>query len=84
MTRLARLRAGQRGVIDSFHHSHHDPRLATRLMEMGLTVGSEIEVAYEAPFGGALAVRCRGTLIALRLGDAEIVEIRLTAGADEP
>ena len=69
--KLAAIKPGARGTIIGF--SKHE--LTNRLMEMGMTVGTEIEVAHEAPFGGAIAVRCRGTLIALRLDDAQIVEV---------
>jgi Fe2+ transport system protein FeoA len=46
------------------------------MMEMGLTPGAEIEVTHRSPFGGALAVRCRGTLIAIRLSDAKAVVVK--------
>ena len=69
--RLAAMKPGARGTIIGF--SEHP--LTNRLMEMGMTLGTEIEIAHEAPFGGAIAVRCRGTLIALRLTDAQIIEV---------
>lgn len=76
--KLSTLKPGARGVVCKFTERDSGPSLTGRLMEMGLTIGAELEVAHEAPFGGALAVRCRGSLVALRLGDAELVEVTLT------
>ena len=74
---LSHLRPGTRAVIKNFTHSNQgDGSLVQRLMEMGLTVGTPIEVAHLAPFGGAIAVRCRGTLIALRTIDASQIEVQ--------
>lgn len=70
---LISLKPGARATITKFNGDDHD--LATRLMEMGLTIGSQIEIAYEAPFGGAIAIRCRGSLIALRSTDAALIEV---------
>ncbi len=48
--------------------------MVQRLMEMGFLEGSQVEVVHEAPFGGdPIAVRVRGTLIALRREEANLV-----------
>lgn len=74
---LSALKPGVRAVVCGFNESAEQAiGLARRMMEMGMTCGSEIEIAHEAPFGGAIAVRCRGTLIAVRKSDAAIVEVR--------
>ena len=73
---LSSLKPGASALVCGFLDHSSDRQLSSRMMEMGLTLGSQIEVAFEAPFGGAIAVRCRGTLIALRLDDAAIVEVR--------
>ena len=52
-----------------------------RLMEMGLTEGSVVSIKHLAPFGGTIAVECRGTLIAIRIDDAKFIEV-LEVGAD--
>lgn len=45
--------------------------VSQRLMEMGFLEGSEVELVHEAPFGGdPIAVRVRGSLIALRRAEA--------------
>lgn len=49
-----------------------------RLLEMGLVVGSRVEIVHEAPFGSdPIAVRVRGTLIALRRSEANAIEVQL-------
>jgi Fe2+ transport system protein FeoA len=75
---LSKLEPGSRAVIMDFIRGSADGpgSLIQRMMEMGLTIGAEVEVAHRAPFGGGIAVRCRGTLIALRLTDAEKIQVR--------
>lgn len=46
-------------------------RLGERLLEMGLTPGTEVEVIRHAPFGGPIEVRIRGYLLLLRRCEAE-------------
>jgi ferrous iron transport protein A len=46
-----------------------------RLMEMGLTPGSKIEVVRAAPLGFPIEVKVRGYSISLREAEAECVEI---------
>lgn len=52
--------------------------LARRLLEMGLLEGADVEVLHQAPFGGdPLAVRVRGSIVALRRNEANIIEVVL-------
>jgi ferrous iron transport protein A len=46
-----------------------------RLTELGLRHGAHIEVLRRAPFGGPLALRVGGALIALRLAQASQVAV---------
>ena len=73
--KLSELKPGALAIVSKFSDNDPHKTLSNRIMEMGMTVGSQVKVEHEAPFGGAIAVRCRGTLIALRLEDAEIVEV---------
>lgn len=72
---LSELKPGNRAIIKAFARQEGSDDLTLRLMEMGLTIGSEIEIAYEAPFGGTIAVRSRGGLIAVRTSDAKLIEV---------
>jgi ferrous iron transport protein A len=52
-----------------------DP-IARRLLEMGVTDGSVVEVMYEAPFGGdPIAVKIRGALLGLRREEADYIMV---------
>ena len=75
--RLGELRTGQGGTIVQVGAVPLEPtriQIVQRLMEMGFLDGSWVEVLHEAPFGGdPIAVRVRGTLIALRREEANLV-----------
>jgi ferrous iron transport protein A len=50
--------------------------LARRLLEMGILEGAPIEIIHEAPFSrDPIAVKARGTLIALRRQEANWIEV---------
>lgn len=57
---------------------HGQGEITRRLLEMGLTQGTRVEVLGSAPFGGTLRVRCGGHQLALRNAEANLVEVRLT------
>lgn len=45
-----------------------------RLMDIGFTEGAEIECVLAAPGGGIKAYLVRGSVIALREGDARLIK----------
>ncbi|MCI5494154.1 MAG: ferrous iron transport protein A [Lachnospiraceae bacterium] len=49
--------------------------LKRRIMDMGITKGSEIYVRKVAPLGDPVEITIRGYELTLRKADAEIVEI---------
>ena len=49
--------------------------LRQRLMELGITIGSEIRVVRKAPFGGPIEIAVRGYRLSLRRAEAEMVMI---------
>lgn len=49
--------------------------LRQRLMELGITIGSEIRVIRKAPFGGPIEISIRGYRLSLRRTEARIVLI---------
>ena len=69
---LDQLPAGDAGVI---HHVGGRPRVARRLMEMGLLPGTRIETVGRAPLGDPLEVRLRGYLFSLRHADAAHIHL---------
>ena len=46
-----------------------------RIMDMGITRGTEITVRKVAPLGDPSAVNVRGNELSLRRGDAEMIEV---------
>lgn len=83
---LAALKKGVRAEITSVG-AHSDSKasppdekkiaLIQRILEMGIVEGAEIEVALEAPWShDPIAVRVRGSLIALRRSEAEWIQVR--------
>ena len=73
---LSQFNKGQTGTIAAIEGADSDP-ITLRLMELGLVQGSRVELVHEAPYGGdPIAVRVRGTLIALRRSEAARILIQ--------
>jgi len=69
---LSYLAAGQKGVI---HRIDGDGFFSQRLLEMGLTPGTRIEVVRFAPLGDPLEIVVRGYRLSLRKQEAEAIEV---------
>ena len=73
---LAELNIGNKGIISSVGDDCLDVHChCLRLMELGFTPGQEVSVVAKSPFKDPLAVSVRGTIIALRKGEAECIKI---------
>jgi len=70
--RLHEVEIGSTGKIVAVHGDGRGPR---RLMEMGLVPGVSIRVVKSAPFGDPIEIRLRGYSLALRISEAEAVEV---------
>lgn len=66
------LRKGQKAVIRKVDVGHSS---APRLIEMGFTPGSEIEVIGSSPFGDPLLMRLRGYIVTARKKDLAAIEV---------
>ena len=84
-TTLGKLNPGAAGIIVGVAASGEcAPDLARRFLEMGILEGARVEVLHKAPFGGdPLAIRVRGSIIALRRNEADHVEIHLESSPHE-
>lgn len=71
MAALSKLKPGMRARIAAVKGSDLRPRL----LEMGLTEGSEVEVLFRAPFGDPIAVHINGYTLSMRLNEAACVEL---------
>ena len=54
---------------------HGEGAIKRRIMDMGITKGTEVYVRKVAPLGDPIEVTVRGYELSIRKGDAELVEI---------
>ncbi|MBQ6240650.1 MAG: ferrous iron transport protein A [Firmicutes bacterium] len=55
---------------------HGEGAVKRRIMDMGITKGTEIYVRKVAPLGDPIEVTVRGYELSIRKADAEMVEVR--------
>ncbi|MBR6101309.1 MAG: ferrous iron transport protein A [Ruminococcus sp.] len=54
---------------------HGEGALRRRIMDMGITKGTDIRVRKMAPLGDPIEVTVRGYELSLRKADAELIEV---------
>ena len=54
---------------------HGEGAIKRRIMDMGLTKGTEVTVCKVAPLGDPVEVTVRGYELSLRKADAEMIEV---------
>ena len=72
LMRLPEVEIGERASVVAVHGEGSVPK---RLMEMGLVPGVSVRVVKSAPFGDPIEIRLRGYSLALRINEAEAVEV---------
>ena len=72
MKTLRDVKIGQTAVIKRLHG---EGALKRRIMDMGLTKGTEVYVRKVAPLGDPLELTVRGYELSARKGDAELIEV---------
>ena len=72
MKTLRDLRVGDTSIIVKLHG---EGALKRRIMDMGLTKGTEIYVRKVAPLGDPMELTVRGYELSVRKGDAERIEV---------
>ena len=55
---------------------HGEGAIKRRIMDMGITKGTEVYVRKVAPLGDPVEVTVRGSELSLRKADAEMIEIQ--------
>ena len=73
MKTLRDVKIGGSAVIEKLHG---DGALKRRIMDMGITKGTQIEVRKVAPLGDPIEVTVRGYELSVRKADAELIEVR--------
>ena len=73
MKTLRDVKVGEHAVIEKLHV---EGSLKRRIMDMGLTKGTEVYVRKVAPLGDPMELTVRGYELSVRKGDAEMIEVR--------
>lgn len=72
MKTLRDVRVGETSIVLKIHGSG---ALKRRIMDMGITKGTEIFVRKKAPLGDPVEVTVRGYELSIRKDDADILEM---------
>ena len=72
MKTLKGVRVGETAVILRLHG---EGALKRRIMDMGLTRGTQVYVRKVAPLGDPMELTVRGYELSVRKGDAELIEV---------
>lgn len=73
MKTLKDVKIGESAVIEKLHG---EGALKRRVMDMGLTKGTEVYVRKVAPLGDPMELTVRGYELSVRRADAELIEVR--------
>ena len=74
LTTLNHLTPGERGAVENISAS--TPSLRRRLLEMGLTRGTIVELIRVAPMGDPIEISVRGYRLSLRREEASSIVIK--------
>ena len=72
MKTLRQVKIGESAVIKKLHGEGATKR---RIMDMGLTRGTEVRGRKVAPLGDPMELTVRGYELSVRKGDAELIEV---------
>ncbi len=73
MKTLKDVKIGESAVIEKLHG---DGALKRRIMDMGLTRGTQVYVRKVAPLGDPMELTVRGYELSVRKADAELIEVK--------
>ena len=73
MNTLREAKVGQTVTVVKLHG---EGAVKRRIMDMGITKGTEIYIRKVAPLGDPIEVTVRGYELSLRMADGEMVEVR--------
>lgn len=73
MRTLKDVKIGENAVIEKLHG---EGALKRRIMDMGLTKGTQVYVRKVAPLGDPMELTVRGYELSVRRADAELIEVR--------
>jgi len=70
---LNQLNIGDKAKVSGY--SRDNPQILRRILEMGLTRGTEVEVTQFSPMGDPMEIAVKGYLLSVRLSEAALIEI---------
>ena len=73
MKTLRDVKIGETAVIEKLHG---EGALKRRIMDMGLTRGTQVHVRKVAPLGDPMELTVRGYELSVRKADAELIEVK--------
>ena len=73
MKTLKDVKIGDSAVIEKLHG---EGALKRRIMDMGLTRGTQVYVRKVAPLGDPMELTVRGYELSVRKADAELIEVK--------
>ena len=73
---LTSLKVGRAGTVTEINV---DPANKSRLLEMGLLVGTTVELVRFAPLGDPLEIKVRGYNLTLRKSEAEQILVKASS-----
>ena len=73
MKPLKDVKIGESAVIEKLHG---EGALKRRIMDMGLTRGTQVYVRKVAPLGDPMELTVRGYELSVRKADAELIEVK--------
>jgi len=73
MKTLRDVKIGENAVIEKLHG---EGALKRRIMDMGLTKGTQVYVRKVAPLGDPMELTVRGYELSVRKADAELIEVK--------
>ena len=73
MKTLKDVKIGESAVIEKLHG---EGALKRRMMDMGLTRGTQVYVRKVAPLGDPMELTVRGYELSVRKADAELIEVK--------
>ena len=73
MKTLKDVKIGESAVIEKLHG---EGALKRRIMDMGLTRGTQVYVRKVAPLGYPMELTVRGYELSVRKADAELIEVK--------
>jgi ferrous iron transport protein A len=74
---LNNFKVGETGIITSIKG---EGRIRRRMLDMGLTTGTEVYLRKVAPLGDPIEVTLRGYELSLRKSEAETIELEMKEG----